>query len=257
MAVAALAALAGCALTGCVAEHGRRDAFQHRALAEVASDSYTVHPPDVLRFHAPLATELEGVVQEVRADGKVALPLIGEVAVAGLTPAQIAERVREKLARYYIDPTVVVEVPGQNSHFYYILGEVQWPGPRRSTGRDTLLYAIAQARPTDLAWLSRVQLIRPAVSGDARTVLNVDVGDLIRKGDARDDMLLMEGDIIQVPPTPIAWVGQRVRELMYPVTPVTSAYTAPTNFINSPYSTPTDVSSGIPVDSRRWDYVRP
>lgn len=55
----------------------------------------------------------------------------------------------------------------------------------------------------------------------------VDLDRMLNKGDMTDDVLLQEGDVIQVPPTPLAWVGHRVRELMYPVDPVVNAYTMP------------------------------
>ncbi|MBI5865084.1 MAG: polysaccharide export protein [Planctomycetes bacterium] len=257
--IASLVALALlCAASGCVAERGDRTVFQHRTETEVSSPVYTVHPPDVIRLHAPMAPELDGVTQQVRADGKVSLRLIGEIEVAGLTPTEIAARVREKLAKFYIDPDVVVEVPGQNSSFYYVLGEVQWPGPRPVTGRDTLLHAIAEARPTSLAWTSRVQLIRSGMTRDERTVVNVDIDKLLERGDARDDVLLKVGDIIQVPPSPLAWLGLRVREAMFPVSPVSSAYTAPVGFINSPYTSQSVTDSPTAADYYyRRPYVRP
>lgn len=227
LACAALTLAPGCA------NKRDREAFVHRTQAEVASTTYLVRPPDAIRIHAPTAPEIDGVSQIVRADGRIALRLLGEVDVAGLTPDQVAEKLRGLLARYYIEPEVAIEVSGQNSAFYYVLGEVQSPGPRPITGRDSLLRAVAEARPTDLAWLSKVRIIRPGMSKDERKIITVDYADLVHDGDARADYLLHEGDIIEIPPTPLAWIGQRFRDLVYPVGPAVNTYAAPTGFLGA------------------------
>lgn len=231
-AILLLAAGAVTLAPGCSSQRDR-PAFLHRTEAEVASTTYLVRPPDAIRIHAPSAPEIDGVSQVVRADGRISLRLLGEVEVAGLTPDDVAEKLRTLLSRYYIEPEVVVEVSGQNSAFYYVLGEVQSPGPRRVTGRDNLLRAVAEARPTDLAWLSKVRLIRPGMSKGERRIITVDYDDLVHDGDARADYLLQEGDIIEIPPTPLAWVGQRFRDLVYPIGPAVNTYAAPTGFLGA------------------------
>jgi hypothetical protein len=58
----------------------------------------------------------------------------------------------------------------------------------------------------------------------------VNVDDIMQKGDLRGNVVLQPGDIIYVPPTPMGWVGLRVREALFPFTPIEEAYRTPTDF---------------------------
>jgi polysaccharide export outer membrane protein len=223
-----LLCMPGCAST----EHGELISFLRQHEAEVGTGTYTVRPPDAIALHSPNVPEVDGTIQKIRSDGKVVLRLVGEVDVAGLTPAEIAEKVRTQLARYYVEPEVLVEVSGFFSQRYFVFGEVARPGPRAYRGNDTVLTALAEAQPTFLAWRSRVRVTRPSAEGDARTVI-VDLEKMMRTGDLTQNVLLQPGDIIEVPPTPLAWVGHRVRELLYPVDPVLQAYNTPSEAIES------------------------
>jgi polysaccharide export outer membrane protein len=156
------------------------------------------------------------------------------VQVAGLSTEQISAKLQDLLAKYYVDPEVVVNVARYASQHYYIFGEVTKPGPRLFTGRDTLLRALAEARPTFLAWRTQIRVTRPADTedGESKTIV-VDLDEMVRTGDLTKDVLLQPGDIVEVPPTPLAWVGLRVRELLFPVTPVLDLYNAPADAIRS------------------------
>src|SRR5215467_3616813 len=81
----------------------------------------------------------------VRPDGKISLPLINEIQAAGLTPAQLRERISEEARKYVEDPTVTVEVKAINSRRVYITGEVKKPGPYGITGSMTVLQLISIA----------------------------------------------------------------------------------------------------------------
>jgi protein involved in polysaccharide export with SLBB domain len=227
--LALLVPLSGCA----TATHDQLVAFLRSHEAEVASGSYVVRAPDVIAIHAPGAEEINGSIQPVRSDGKVVLRLLGEVDVAGLTPEEIGNKLEAQLSRYYVEPEVIVDVAGYNSQFFFVFGEVAVPGPRSYTGRDTLLMAIADAQPNFFAWLQQVRVTRPSPEGMERKTIVVDVAKMIRTGDSSENILLQEGDIIEVPPTPLAWVGHRVRELFYPLDPVLRAYQFPADVMDT------------------------
>jgi polysaccharide export outer membrane protein len=214
-------------MTGCASTHEQMVAFLRSHDAPVSTGHYTVSPPDSLAFHAPGAAEIDGVVQRVRPDGKVALRLLGEVYVAGLTTQEIAEKVKAQLSRYYIDPQVIVEVAGYRSQQYFVFGEVASPGPKPFTGRDTLIRALAAARPTFLAWRAQIRVVRPDPDGGESKVIIVDLDKMVHNGDVGQNVLLQPGDIIEVPPTPLAWIGHRVRELLYPVSPAVRLWDSP------------------------------
>jgi len=218
---------AGCATP----THEQVVAFLRSNDAVVSTGHYTVMPPDVLVVHAPDAPEIDGVAQRVRPDGKVALRLLGEVAVAGLTTQEIAEKLEKHLSRYYVEPQVVVEVGEYRSQFYYVFGEVHRPGAKPYTGRDSLLRALAEAGPTFLAWRSQIRVVRPAADEDSSRIIVADLERMIRTGQTEQNVLLQAGDIVEVPPTPLAWLGHRVRELLYPVEPAVETYTRPAQAI--------------------------
>jgi protein involved in polysaccharide export with SLBB domain len=212
---------------GCATNHDQLVEFLRSHEVEVSTGHYVVRPPDVIAFHTPGVEELDGTTQMLRPDGKIVLRLLGEVDVAGLTTEEIASKLKAQLTRYYVAPEVITEVIGYRSQFYYVFGEVNAPGPKLYTGRDTLIKALAEAQPTFLAWRSQIKVLRPAPDRGERKVIVVNLNRILEKGDVTEDILLQEGDVIQVPPTPLAWVGNRIRELLYPVGPVMNAYTLP------------------------------
>lgn len=219
---------------GCSNNHEQLKLFLRAGEAEVSTGQYVVRPPDRVTIHAPGAPELDGSTQTVRADGKVALRLLGEVDIAGLTTEEIARKLETQLARYYVEPQVVVQVSGYASKCYYVMGEVATPGPKPYTGRDTLLTALADARPTFLAWRQQITVTRPAPKPGAEPQkIVVDLDKLAAGGDPELNVLLQEGDVVEVPPTPLAWVGQRVRELLYPIDPIVRTYNAPAEAVRS------------------------
>jgi polysaccharide export outer membrane protein len=220
--------------TGCASNpHGQLAAFLKAHEQSVSTGQYVVQPPDIITIHAAVAPEIDGAIRRVRPDGKISLRLLGEVDVAGLTTEQIAAKLRELLSRYYVDPEVVVDVSRYASQHYYVFGHVLRPGPKPYTGRDTLVSALAEAEPTFLAWRSQIRLVRPdPQTGQPKTII-VDLDELVRSGDPGKNVLLQPGDILEVPPTPLAWLGLRVRELLYPVEPVVDVYTRPAEAVDA------------------------
>jgi polysaccharide export outer membrane protein len=230
-------ALCGCILlatsAGCQSRHAHHVAFLRADEQIVSTGEYMVAPPDALLIHAPVAPEIDGTTEQVRPDGKIALRLLGEVEVAGLTTDQIAAKLRDLLARYYVEPEVVVDVHRYASQYYYVFGQVRRPGPKLYTGRDTLLHALSEAEPTFLAAKSLIRVVRPGTEDEASRVITIDLDKMVKDGRANDNILLQPGDVIEVPPTALAWVGLRVRELLYPIEPIVDTYNAPAETIHS------------------------
>ena len=101
------------------------------------------------------------------------------------------------------------------------------------TGRDTVLNVLTQNPPSSNAWLSQIKIIRPGRTPEENQEFRINFYDLIARGDMRQNVLLQEGDILYVPPTPMAWVGYRVRELLQPVAPAIATYQTPAQIINA------------------------
>lgn len=101
---------------------------------------------------------------KVRTDGRIALPLIGEVVAAGKHPSELAREVETRVAQYVQQPHVTVNIDDVQPVVVSFLGEMTRVGTltldRSST---TLLQAIAQAGgPTDFADRSRIFVLRKA-----------------------------------------------------------------------------------------------
>lgn len=225
--------LLGTGSVGC--SHSNEDivAFLKAHEHVVSGNRYELAPPDVITIHAPVSPEVNGSAHTINPQGKIGLKLLGEVKVAGLTPQETASKIELLLDRYYVDPEVSVEVSRFNSQSVYVFGEVTRRGPYSYTGRDTLMDILARARPTFLAWRAKIEVIRPDPVSKERKKLVIDLDKMIRKGDPTMNVLLEKGDIVYVPPTPLAWVGLRVRELLYPVEPIVDTYQRPASLMAS------------------------
>jgi polysaccharide export outer membrane protein len=82
----------------------------------------------------------------VRPDGKITLPMVGDIQAAGFTPMQLAADITTRLKQFIIDPvTVNVSVLAVNSKHVYMIGEIMHVGPVNITPGMTVLQAIATA----------------------------------------------------------------------------------------------------------------
>jgi len=230
---AALLALL-CLATGCTSKYADLKAFvQGHDHGDVGVSTYRIEPPDVIAISSPTAPELDGTHQTVGVDGKVSLKLLGEVKVSRMTPREVASKFEDLLSRYYVEPKVHVRVAGYRSKRVYVLGEVGRRGPMAYTGRDTVLDILSKAEMTFIAWGAQVRVIRPSANPEERHELIVNVDRIMETGDLRENFLLQPGDIVYVPPTPLGWVGLRIREVLFPFTPALQAYQTPSDFMEA------------------------
>ena len=110
----------------------------------------------------------------VRSDGKITLPLIGEVQAAGLTPLQLEQELTTKLRDYITKPEVAVMVEQINSEKFNILGQVMKPGSYSLTLAPTIVDAIAIADGfRDFAKQKSIYILRhTAGGGETRIAFN-------------------------------------------------------------------------------------
>jgi len=158
-------------LAGCGGvSNAKLEEFLMQPRAPVSGAEYRVLPPDVISIRSDKVPEINNVVQQVRPDGKVNLPLLGEIYVAGNTPREIEEVIRKEAGRYYreskdaqgndIPLPVTVTIANYNSQRIYVFGQVSRPGPQPWTGTNTLLDVLANSQPTTLAWAERIRVVR-------------------------------------------------------------------------------------------------
>ena len=110
----------------------------------------------------------------IRPDGRISLPLSGEIEASGKTAVQLQQEITEKLRQYIAEPVVNVMVKQVNSLKISVLGEVRKPDVYRIKNRVTVLDAIAMAGGfTDLAKPSKVIVLRNTSSGPQRIKINI------------------------------------------------------------------------------------
>ncbi len=168
--------------------------------SEVASDrpegEYRIGREDVLEvvvWHEP---ELTRVVP-VRPDGKISLPLVGEVEAAGRTPVELQTQLATSLGSYIRDASVAVLVREVNGPRFYVLGEVLHPGGFPLRGPVSVVQAIAVAGGRGEFAGDEVVWLRHAQGGKEERV-SLSFTDLI-KGEAAGALWLRGGDVLYVP----------------------------------------------------------
>jgi len=217
-------------LTGCFSSNPEDiQAFLMPDSVDVSAKNYTMHPPDEIEIHCSSVPEIDLQRQQIRPDGRIGFEAVGEIYVAGKTPAQVANELKGKILELYQiegDNPINVRVVAFRSKRYYVLGEVGSPGAQIYSGRDTVLGAIALAgSPTILAWEERIQVIRPSGNKNVKPkIFEFNFDRAAAHGDATKDVLLQEGDIIYVPPTILAAAAMKLEEFMRPLTRAFSGY---------------------------------
>lgn len=135
----------------------------------------------------------------VRSDGRISLPLVGEVQATGRTPLQLEKEITEKLRSYIKDPEVTVMVEQINSQKYNIVGQVSRPGSYSVTLTTTVLDAIANAGGfRDFAKKKGIYILRTGSTGTP-TRIPFNYKDVIEGKNPEQNIRLQPNDTIVVP----------------------------------------------------------
>ena len=156
--------------------------------------------------------------QFVRPDGKLTLPLVGAVDVAGLTPEELTEHLNAIYADKLKDPEIVVIVRALDSQRVYVGGEVHRPGLVRMSGRITALEAIIESGGfvTLSAKVSSVVIIRHR--DGKRYARSLDLRKALEKPNS-EPFYLEPFDVVFVPRTAIDRVDQYVEQYLNRIIP--------------------------------------
>ena len=142
------------------------------------------------------------VVVPVRPDGKISVPLIGDVDAGGLTAEEVAANIKQKLAYYIRDPSVAVILTELRSHEFLsrvrVTGAVRTPRSMPYRQGMTVLDAVLESGGvTEFASSNRTKLHRKT---DKKTeVYKIRLQDLLEKGGLGTNLELRPGDVITVP----------------------------------------------------------
>ncbi len=172
------------------------------AVSKPATDSpgggYVIGDDDLLGINVWKEPELTESIP-VRSDGKISLPLIGEVQASGRTPAQLRDDITARLRAYLTAPAVTVTVLQMNSQKFNILGRVLKPGSYPLSTTTTVLDAIATAGGfQDFAKQKSVYILRRNPEG-GETRIAFNYKDVIRGNHPEENIRLRPNDTIVVP----------------------------------------------------------
>lgn len=161
-------------------------------------EDYQIGPEDVVEVMVWKNEDLSRVVS-VRPDGKISLPLIGDLKAAGQTAEQLKTAIAKSLKQYYKEPPQVSVIVQQvNSYAIYILGQVQTPGRYVVKSGTTFLQALSLAGGfTPYASTNRIVLRRQRSSGQGEEAMRVRFKDVVVG--KQQNLLLKRGDTIVVP----------------------------------------------------------
>ena len=170
--------------------------------AKPVSKEFLLGPEDVLEVSVWRNQDLSRTVV-VRPDGKISLPLIGDVQASGLNASQVAAKISAKLAEFKENPNVSVSLKEINSYFIYVLGEVHKPGKFPLKSYVTVLQGVSMAGGfTPFASQSRMQVIRTRTNENGKENqirIPVPYNDLVSGKGEIGNFILKSGDTLVVP----------------------------------------------------------
>jgi len=197
--LAAFVAVAFCTFAPLAAAGSKNaDKKDAQAAPGVNDEEYRVGPGDKLRIEVYKDEQLSQSVQ-VRPDGKITLPLIGDLVAASHTPIELRDTITGSLKEYVTNPTVTVIVVEALASKVYVMGEVTHPGTMELHGPTTILQALAMAGGfKEFANTKDVKVLRPrGGSNTSMETIRFNYKDVLN-GDAKP-FYLRSGDTVIVP----------------------------------------------------------
>lgn len=163
-----------------------------------ALDDYLLGPEDIIEVLVWKNPDISRVVT-IRPDGKVSLPLIGDVKAAGLNTVNLAQEITEQLKQFYKEPaSVTVIVQQVNSYVIYIAGEVRNPGKFVVKSSTTFVQAITLAGGfTEFASPNKVILLRKSAEEQKEMLFKIKYRDIL--SGQQNNIMLKPNDNIIVP----------------------------------------------------------
>lgn len=163
----------------------------------VAGADYIIGAEDQIEVNVFELPELKTTTR-VQGDGTISLPLLGVVKVAGLTSPGLEARLRDLLeARFLLNPEVAVEVKEHRSSQVSVIGAVAKPGTYQMIGPRSVMQMISEAGGLSKEYGPDIVILRKASSGTER--LELDLDELITRGNPDVNIAVLPGDIINVP----------------------------------------------------------
>jgi len=191
-------------VTGCSSVGGGPELPQAPTVSvrEGPGEVYMIGPLDTLTVFVWRNPELGAKVQ-VRPDGRITTPLITDMPAVGKTPTMLAQDIKLQLSQYINDPIVSVivnEFAGTTSQQVRIVGATEKPASIPYRANMTVLDAmIAVGGLSEYAAGNKARLIRHNKGTGVQKEYSLRLGDLLKRGDSKANVLLEPGDVIIIP----------------------------------------------------------
>ena len=168
------------------------------ATPKAHDNSFVIGNDDVLAINVWKEPDISRSIP-VRSDGKISLPLVGEVQAAGETPLKLEQEIAARLKNFIEEPEVTVIVQQINSQKFNILGYVNKPGSYVLTNSATVLDAIALAGGfRDFAKQKSIYVLRQNPDGTQKRI-PFNYKDVVKGKDPAQNIKLQPRDTIVVP----------------------------------------------------------
>jgi len=166
--------------------------------AKPHDDSFVIGNDDVLAINVWKEPDISRSIP-VRSDGKISLPLVGEVQAAGQTPLKLEQEIAGRLQNYISQPEVTVMVQQINSQKFNVLGQVAHPGTFVIANSPTVLDAIALAGGfRDFAKQKSIYILRQNADG-SQTRVAFNYKEVVKGTNAAQNIKLQPRDTVVVP----------------------------------------------------------
>jgi len=177
------------------------ESSEQNAGPSVLVKSYKMAVGDQIQINVWKNSELS-LAEPIRPDGKISMPLVGDVMAVGLTPEELAEKIEVRLANYVKAPNVTVILTSLQGHEFLsrirVTGSVIHNVSMPYHQGMTVLDAVLEAGSVDLyADANNTKLHRRTSKGSM--TYDIRLKDIMEDGDMKTNVTLMPGDIISVP----------------------------------------------------------
>jgi polysaccharide export outer membrane protein len=167
--------------------------------AQEVSAEYKIGPKDLLEITVLGVQEINKLVVRVSEEGRITLPLLGEVMVGDLSKFELEKKLAALAGeKVVLKPQVTVHILEYRSRRVSVVGAVEKPGPFELLGRQTVLAAISDAGGLTRDAGEEIIIIRQLPEG-AGTSIRISIDGLFIKGDPKLNVVLEPGDVINVP----------------------------------------------------------
>ncbi|PYM53809.1 MAG: hypothetical protein DMD79_25685 [Candidatus Rokuibacteriota bacterium] len=170
------------------------------AAPPASEGDYTLAPKDQVLVQVFGQEDLTRTVR-IDQDGNIVLPMIGSVAVAGMTVAEASQKIEAALKQggYLVNPRVTVSVSEYQGRQYAVVGAVNQPGTYPLKTRQTpLLTAISEARGVRENAEPAAYVVRAKPHDGEAQPLQVDLVTMVKSGDT-NSVMIEPGDVVYVP----------------------------------------------------------